>query len=92
MLQDELAALKAAQRRFADVPPELHALYPQVDGVLLAEAPSWNEKLGWATGKTMLVNVHVRKALTKAERGRIEDWLKVRLKSEKLQLTVGTDR
>jgi uncharacterized hydrophobic protein (TIGR00271 family) len=88
LLQGEVAELKGAQQRFADIPPELHALYPQITNVVLAESPSWNVKSGWDAERSISAILRTAGALSRSDRNRIEQWLRARLKSDKVRMVV----
>jgi uncharacterized hydrophobic protein (TIGR00271 family) len=87
-LQTELGSLKENQRRLSGAPAELQALYPQIQNVVLLEAPLWNEKTGWANKDSLILIVTLSKPLRKTDQARIEEWARVRLKSESVRLIV----
>ena len=91
-LQIELGSIKTSQQRVKDIPAELHALYPQIENVLLSEAPDWNVKSGWNSRNTVVLSIRSSKPLNKIERTKIEHWLRMRLKLENIRLVVETGR
>ncbi len=87
-LRGEIGALQGEQQRFHDIPAELQALYPQIREVLLAEAPDWHGD--WTGRNTVMPSLRVAKPLRKADRARIEQWLRARLKTDAISLMVAT--
>jgi len=87
-LQKEIEALKSNADRFSDIPSELHALYPQIDNVLIAEAHDWDAENGLSNQKTIVMNVKSARRLAEADRIRLEDWLRTRVKTDKVRLVV----
>jgi Domain of unknown function (DUF389) len=87
-LQMEIDGLKASAGRFKDIPTELHALYPQIDSVLLAEAPDWNAEHGLSEQNTVVMNIKSAKRLADGDLKKLEDWLRTRVKTDKVRLVV----
>lgn len=87
-LRDELDAMRTTQGQYREVPAELHALFPQVTGVLVFEAPEWDAANGQSSDNTLALNIRVNEPLTAMERERIETWLRTRFGIEKVLLTV----
>ncbi|MDH4134394.1 MAG: DUF389 domain-containing protein [Gammaproteobacteria bacterium] len=86
LLRKELDAKKDIQQRFADIPAELHALYPQIQHVLLSDTPDWSATRGWTQEHAVLVSLRTSRALTPGERRKIEQWLQARLKVRTIKL------
>ncbi|MGD9842910.1 MAG: TIGR00341 family protein [Steroidobacteraceae bacterium] len=87
-LQMEINGLKANADRFKDIPMELHALYPQINDVLIAEAPSWNAESGQSKQNTVVMNIKSAKRLANADRKKLEEWLRARVKSDTVRLVI----
>lgn len=86
-LREEIAPLKAQQQRFKEIPAELYALYPSIGSVLLSEAPAWNAGTGWENEGTIILNVRSSKPISKADRAKIQQWLRTRLNSDAVRLS-----
>lgn len=87
-LRDKLAMLQDKQMRFADLPAELHAIFPQITDVNVAESPDWNDKTGWIQTNVLVLNLRSQKPLRKDEQSRIEQWVKTRLKTDSVRVLV----
>jgi uncharacterized hydrophobic protein (TIGR00271 family) len=87
-LRDELDTMRLAQGQYREVPAELNALFPEVTGVLMFEAPEWDADSGQSTENTLAMNLKVSQPLTATQRERIESWLRTRFNVQKVLLTV----
>lgn len=89
-LRGKLDSEEARQQRFKDVPAELHALYPHIENVLLTESPDWNAGTGWNDRNTVVLSIRSSKRLSKGDQSKIEQWLRMRLKSDSVKLVIET--
>jgi len=87
-LREEIAPLKAQQQRFKEIPAELNALYPSIGSVLVSEAPDWNAGTGWENKGTIILSVRSSRPIGKADRAKIEQWLRTRLNADTVRLLV----
>jgi uncharacterized hydrophobic protein (TIGR00271 family) len=85
-LQDQLQAERARGSEWPDVGAELHAQYPNVLDALISEATEWKAGTGASKQKVIVLAIKTKKPLKKADKQRIENWLKVRTKSDKVQI------
>lgn len=91
-LKLEIASMKVHQQRLLAIPAELHALYPQINSVALSESPDWIVNIGWKDKNAVLLSVRSSKPLSRRDQGRIEQWLRTRLKSDSVRLVVDVGR
>lgn len=87
-LQRELDGLRSASERFKGIPAELHALYPQLDDVIVSEGAEWDANKGFHDEHTVVVNVREKHPLPISDRNRIENWLITRTGAAQVRLVV----
>ena len=90
-IQAEREALKTASDRFKAIPEEIHALYPTIGNVLIADAVEWNSASAQNDGKAVVVIVRSRKPLDRGNRERLEQWVRMRTKAETVHVISETD-
>lgn len=91
-LQTDVNVLSTRQERLEAIPAELHALFPQIQGIWLAETPEWRATSGMATDSTLVVNVRSTGSLSGRDRLRIRQWLETRLQTDRVKLLVEVER
>ncbi len=79
-LQRELDSKSAAKSKAEDISAELRAQYPSIDVVALSQGLEIGSN--GSKREILQLNVKSNKPLSRAERARIENWLKVRTKSD----------
>jgi len=77
-VEGERDALQGDLERFKDIPAELHALYPQVNDVLISRGAAWDSANGILQSDVLVLNVRSISGLRSADRRRIEQWLTMR--------------
>lgn len=87
-LQSELQKIDTSKAQWRDIAAELHAQYPQVREVLFSEATQWKANDNSVDEKIIVLNVTASSKLTLSQQYRITQWLKVRVKTDKVKLIV----
>ena len=87
-LQSDVDALKSAPDRFRSVPAELHAIYPQLDDVVVSEGTEWDTDKGVHDDRTVVLNVRAKRRLRESDRKRIESWLLARTGAAHVRVVV----
>jgi hypothetical protein len=87
-LQSELQKIDTSKAQWRDIAAELHAQYPQIREVLFSEAEQWKANDNSADQKIIVLNVTASSKLSRSEQYRITEWLKVRVKTDKVKLIV----
>ena len=87
-LQQELNTMKMRSGRFNGIAQELHALYPEVQNVMLGEGVDWTEAAGPGSDTAVVMNIRVNKRLATGDREKIEKWLTARLPTERVRVVV----
>jgi len=85
-LREQLKAAHARDQEWPDIGAELHAQYPNVVDALLSEATEWQAKAGATDHKVIVLAVKTKNPLRRTEKKRIEAWLKVRTKTDKVRV------
>lgn len=88
ILQSELQLISSNKTEWQNMAAELHAQYPQIKEMLFSEAIGWKAGQSSANEKFIVLNAKASSKLTRNERFKITEWLKVRTKSEKVKLIV----
>ena len=87
-LQDEAAKRAALQTSAADMARELKAQFPQLSQVVMGEGFEAAASSPGAALKVALLSASSPVAITKDERQRIENWFKVRSKSDAVRVVL----
>ncbi len=87
-LQSELQKIDTNKTEWQNIAAELHAQYPQIREVLFSEAEQWKANDNSADQKIIVLNVMASSKLSRSEQYRITEWLKVRVKTDKVKLIV----
>lgn len=87
-LQNELQKIDTSKAQWRDIAAELHAQYPQIREVLFSEAVQWKVDDSSSSDKIIVLNATASSKLSKSEQYRITQWLKVRVKTDKVKLIV----
>jgi hypothetical protein len=87
-LQSQLQKIDSSKAQWRDIAAELHAQYPQVREVLFSEAVQWKANDNSADEKIIVLNVTASSKLSRSEQYRITEWLKVRVKTDKVKFIV----
>jgi len=95
-LQNELASLRSKQSQQSEylqeqqkIFAELVAQYPQVQKLAVAKTSEYQMNVDTASS-VLLLNITSKKSLTRTERKKISDWLKVRTGVDSVKLTIET--
>ncbi|MGE0113522.1 MAG: DUF389 domain-containing protein [Steroidobacteraceae bacterium] len=93
-LRVQLDGMNADRKRLEPIPAELHALFPQVVSIHLAEGSAWYADqpvnlvaLGTSVPDIVVV-LGVSSALSKTDQDRIDRWLKARVQNARLRLVI----
>lgn len=87
-LQDELQKTTTKQTEWLSIPAELNAQYPQIREVMVSNATPWKAGVGHANNVLVVVNVKTTSKLSSNDKYRILAWLKLRVKSDNVDLVV----
>jgi hypothetical protein len=87
-VEKERDELRASSERLKDIPAEVHALYPSFDSLLVSEATEWQAIKGFGDGYTVVVVVRSRKPVGRADREKLEQWLRTRTKAEHARVVI----
>lgn len=87
-LQSQLQKIDSSKAQWRDIAAELNAQYPQVREVLFSEAVQWKANDNSADEKIIVLNVTASSKLSRSEQYRITEWLKVRVKTDKVKFIV----
>jgi uncharacterized hydrophobic protein (TIGR00271 family) len=87
-LQTELKKIDTTKAQWRDIAAELHAQYPQIREVLFSEAVQWKANDNGVEDKIIVLNATASNKLSQTEQYRITQWLKVRVKTDKVKLIV----
>lgn len=87
-LQDEIQKTATKQTEWSSIPAELNAQYPQIREVMVSNATPWKAGVGPAKNALIVVNVKTASKLSANDRYRILHWLKLRVKSDNVDLIV----
>ena len=87
-LQTELKKIDTTKAQWRDIAAELHAQYPQIREVLFSEAVQWKANDNGVDDKIIVLNATASNKLSQTEQYRITQWLKVRVKTDKVKLIV----
>ena len=95
-LQNELANLRTKQNQQSEylqeqkkIFAELVAQYPQVQKLAVAKTSEYQMNADTASS-VLLLNITSKKSITRTERKKISDWLKVRTGVDQVKLTIET--
>ncbi len=90
-LRTELADIGSRAETFKDLPEEIHALLPQVVSVAIASAPEWRtDGTGTAT-PVLMAHIGSERPIPGSERTKLEQWLRVRFKTEYIHVLFEKD-
>lgn len=87
-LQDEIQKNAAKQAEWSNLPAELNAQYPQIREVMISNATPWKAGEGPAENALIVVNVKTSSKLNSNDKYRLLNWLKLRVKSDDVDLVV----
>lgn len=87
-LQSELQKTVANNAEWLNISAELNAQYPQIREVMLSTATPWKAGVGPAKNTLIVVNVKTASKLSSNDRYRILNWLKLRVKSDNVDLII----
>ncbi|HVY21947.1 MAG TPA: DUF389 domain-containing protein [Steroidobacteraceae bacterium] len=87
-LQKQVDASAARQQQYAGIAQELHALYPQITGVWMSEAPAWTVDGGVAQEPSLLVSLSVSKEFNDREQTQLQNWLQSRTGRKQVQVLI----
>jgi uncharacterized hydrophobic protein (TIGR00271 family) len=87
-LQNELKQIDTNKAEWLNIAAELQAQYPQVREVLFSEAIQWKVNDSSPSEKIIVLNATASSKLSRSEQYRITEWLKVRVKTDKVKLIV----
>lgn len=87
-LNDKLRQADTNKAEWLNVSAELNAQYPQIREVMLSKATPWKAGEGADEKPQIVVNIKTASKLSKSDRYRITNWLKLRVKSEQVVLIV----
>ncbi|WP_207001692.1 DUF389 domain-containing protein [Trinickia mobilis] len=86
-LQTELDRASAKRAELSQVARELHAQYPQIRKILYSDATEWDPAASAPdAGSVIVFTLSTPKPMPRADRERLERWLKVRMPSERVRL------
>lgn len=87
-LQQTLAANANSHAALKNVSQELHALFPQISAVMIADAFNWTPAAEGSIPSVLLVNIMVKHPINAADREKISTWLRTRMQVEQVKLVV----
>jgi uncharacterized hydrophobic protein (TIGR00271 family) len=90
-LQTALNQRSSDQEQLKAIPEELHALFPHISGVWLAQAIHWSMEGRAGNESELVLNIRITDQLSADERARLESWLATRMKTKNVKLVVETD-
>jgi uncharacterized hydrophobic protein (TIGR00271 family) len=87
-LQQKLDSQNELVQQTKRVPDELHALFPEITEIWLTGGTYWKQETGIDSEHVTVLNIKVKRALTKSEHKKIEQWLAARIQVAKIKLVV----
>jgi uncharacterized membrane protein len=87
-LQNELQKIDTNKTEWQNIAAELHAQYPQIREVLFSEDVQWKVNDSSSNEKIIVLNATTASKLSRSEQYKITEWLKVRVKTDKVKLIV----
>lgn len=87
-LESELAEVQGRSSAFVGVPEEVHALYPQVTSLVIAQGPEWKAGAGYDAAHTVVAIVRAPSRWTNADQTQLEQWLRARFKVSEVRVVV----
>lgn len=87
-LQASTALLAKNKDRFRAIPPELHALYPTIENIVLSEALDWSEGTGADGHYSVVVNASTSRPLASVDTAKIVDWLRIRTQTPSVKVFI----
>jgi uncharacterized hydrophobic protein (TIGR00271 family) len=87
-LKEQIRLLSSDREYYTAVPNELETLFPKVNDVLLSRSYDPSALEHNRSVNRLILNINAKKRLTSTERQKIETWLKMRTKSDNVNLII----
>lgn len=87
-LKEQIRLLSSDQEYYTAVPAELETLFPKVKNVILSRNYDRSALDHNLSTNRLILNADTKKRLTRIEKQKIEEWLKMRTKSNNVKLIV----
>lgn len=87
-LKEQIRLLSSDREYYTAVPNELETLFPKVNDVLLSRSYDPSAIEHNRSVNRLILNINAKKRLTSNERKKIETWLKMRTKSDNVNLII----
>lgn len=87
-LKEQIRLLSSDREYYTAIPNELETLFPKVNDVLLSRSYDPSALEHNRSVNRLILNINAKKRLTSTERQKIETWLKMRTKSDNVNLII----
>jgi uncharacterized hydrophobic protein (TIGR00271 family) len=92
ILKDKLAAVQTEKDILETITPELHALFPEITNVVIANGINSNSQFDLYHQKVTVLLINSKKTLSIADSTRLTAWMRTKLKTENIKLINEIDR